>query len=128
MGSIAGKATSVPDPSLRVHETSLLVPSLHTLCQNESVAVGRAQRRIEREPRVAAIFSEAHAPRALDLLELTELAWHDSYGDITPSEDVIDDMLVVSGGSLDKLIQAARLAVTDWRDLKVAADAVRNRS
>ena len=107
-----------------MHETSLLVPSVHTLCQNESVAVGRAQRRIEREPRVAAIFSEAHAPQALNLLELTELAWHDSYGDITPSEDI----LVVSGGSLDKLIQAARLAVTDWRDLKVAADAVRNPS
>ena len=82
---------------------------------------------MEREPRVAAIFSETHTPRALDLLELTELAWHDSYGDITPSEDVIDDMLVVSDGSLDQLIQAARLAVTDWRDLKLAADAVRNR-
>ena len=89
--------------------------------------VGRAQRRAQRVDRVAAIFDETATSRALDLLELTELAWHDCYGEITPSEDVIDDILTVSGGRLDMLIQAARLAVTDWRDLKVPADAVRSK-
>lgn len=91
------------------------------------MAVGRAQRRVEREPRVAAIFSDAQTPPALDLLELIELAWHDCYGEITPSESVIDDMLTVSDGELDKLIQAGLLAVTDQRDLKVAAETIRNR-
>ncbi len=62
----------------------------------------------------------------LDLLELTEIAWHDCYGEMTPPETVIDDMLLLSEGSVDRLIQMARLAVTDWRDLKVAADEMRN--
>jgi hypothetical protein len=92
------------------------------------MAVGRAERRSEREPRVAAFFDEDQTPRALDLLDLTELAWHDCYGEVTPSEGVIDDMLTVSGGSIDGLIKAARLAVTDPRDLKVAAEERRNRT
>ena len=66
-------------------------------------------------------------PIALDLLELTELAWHDCYGEVTPSEDIIDDILLLSHGNINQLIQATRLAVTDWRDLKVAADELRNR-
>lgn len=90
------------------------------------MAVGRAERRSEREPLVAAVFDEDQTPRALDLLELTELAWHDCYGEVTPSEDVIDDLLMVSGGSIEGLIQAARLAVTDPRDLKIAAEERRN--
>ncbi len=92
------------------------------------MAVGREERRREREPRVAACFDEDQTPRALDLLELTELAWHDCYGEVTPSEGVIDDMLTVSGGSIDGLIKAARLAVTDPRDLKVAAEQRRKRT
>jgi hypothetical protein len=71
---------------------------------------------------VVAFFDEDQTPSALDLLELTELAWHDCYGEVTPSEDVIDDMLTVSGGSIEGLIKAAWLAVTDPRDLKVAAE------
>ena len=59
---------------------------------------------------------------ALDLLELTDLAWHDCYGEVAPSADVIDDMLTLSDGSIEGLIQAARLAVTDPRDLKIAAE------
>jgi hypothetical protein len=74
---------------------------------------------------VGAVFGEGKASVALDLLELTELAWHDCYGEISPSEDVIDDMLLVSGGSIEGLIEAARLAVTDFRDLRVAADRAR---
>jgi hypothetical protein len=55
------------------------------------------------------------------LLELLELAWHDCYREISPSENIIDDVLLLSDGSMDKLVSAARLAVTDWRDLKMAA-------
>jgi hypothetical protein len=91
------------------------------------MAVSRAERRVEREPRVIAMFGEAGAARALDLLELVEFAWHDCYHEVTPPEEIIDDMLLLSDGRLDGLISAARLAVTDWRDLKVAAAARRNR-
>jgi len=59
------------------------------------------------------------------LFELTEFAWHDCYGEITPPEQVIDDILVVSQGDLGKLARAARLAVTDRRDLRLSADALR---
>jgi len=53
------------------------------------------------------------------------MAWHDAYGEVTPSEEVIDDILLLSEGNLRLLIRWARLAVADWRDVKVAADAVR---
>ncbi len=75
-----------------------------------------------------AVFGEDMASTVLDLLELTELAWHDCYGAVTPPEDVIDDLLLLSEGSLGQLIEAARLAVIDWRDFKVAAQAYRNRT
>jgi hypothetical protein len=73
------------------------------------------------------VFGEERGPFALDLLELTEFAWHDCYGEITPSEDVIDDMLLLSEGSIERLAQVARLAVADWRDLKVAAEELRQK-
>jgi hypothetical protein len=68
------------------------------------------------------VFGEHRVGAALDLLELLELAWHDCYHDISPPEEIIDDVLLLSRGSIEKLIGAARLAVADWRDLKVAAD------
>lgn len=71
------------------------------------------------------LFGEDLAPSALDLLELAELAWHDCYGEVPPPEDVVDDMLLLSEGKLEGLVQSARLAVTDWRDLRVAADNLR---
>ena len=74
------------------------------------------------------MFGEEPASAALDLLELVELAWHDCYGEITPSDQVIEDILLLSNGSLGQLIEAARLAVADWRDLRVAAQAVRDRA
>ena len=89
------------------------------------MAVSREERRRERQPRVEEVFGAATAPRALDLLELTELAWHDCYGDVTPPDDIVDDLLTCSEGDLGKLIAAARLAVTDWRDLKLTAQAIR---
>lgn len=91
------------------------------------MAVSRAERRSERTPRVTAIFGKERAPSALDLLELTELAWHDCYGEITPPEDVIEDMILLSEGSIERLVQAARLAVADRRDLEIAAEELRNR-
>jgi len=92
------------------------------------MAVSRADRRNDRTPRAIALFGEERAPIALDLLELTELAWHDCYGEITPPEAVIEDMLLLSAGSIERLIHAARLGVADWRDLQVAAEELRNRA
>jgi hypothetical protein len=92
------------------------------------MAISRSQRRREREPSVSAAFGEALTPPALDLLELVEFAWHDCFGEIAPPDKVIDDILVISGGRLDALIAACRLAIEDWRDLRVAADKKRIRS
>ncbi len=74
------------------------------------------------------VFGEELASAALDLLEIVELAWHDCYGEISPPDDVIEDILLLSNGSLEQLIEAARLAVIDWRDLRVAAQASRDRA
>jgi hypothetical protein len=71
------------------------------------------------------MFGTGAAPAVLDLLELTELAWHDCYADITPPEHIIDEILLCSKGELGLLVQAARLAVEDWRDLKMWAEMVR---
>lgn len=92
------------------------------------MAVSRAERRKGRRPRAIAVFGEDRAPIALDLLELTELAWHDCYGEVTPPEERIEDMLLLSEGSLERLIEVALLGVSDWRDLKVAAEEFRNRT
>lgn len=92
------------------------------------MAVGRAERRSEREPRVVAVFGKEQAPLALDLFDITELAWHDCYGEVTPSASVIEDILTMSEGTIGGLIQAALLAVTDWRDLQVVAEERRNRT
>jgi hypothetical protein len=81
---------------------------------------------LARRARVATTFG-SKADVALDALEVMELAWHDCYGEVSPSEEVIDDVLVLSEGSLERLIPNIKLAVTDPRDLKVAADARRRR-
>jgi len=82
--------------------------------------IGRAQRREARRELVERQFG-ADAEAALNLLELTELAWHDCYGEVTFSDEVLDDLLTVARGDVHRLIGAAHLAVTDWRDLRVAA-------
>ena len=92
------------------------------------MAVSRAQRRHDREPRVQAVFTETLVPAALDVLELLEYAWHDCYGEITPDESIIDGILLLSRGQLDKLISAATLGIKDRRDLIVAVDSFRNSS
>jgi len=90
------------------------------------VAIGRAARRIAREPAVLDSFGPTRAGAALDLLELTELAWHDCYAEVTPPDSVIEDILVVAGGDLGELVSAARLAVEDVRDLYLKAEAIRS--
>jgi hypothetical protein len=55
------------------------------------------------------------------------MAWHDCYGprelEIPPR--VLDDVLLLAEGDLATLIQVARAAVIDFRDVRVAADAKR---
>ena len=38
---------------------------------------------------------------------LMEMAWHNCYAEITPSEDVVDDVLLCSGGTLEGLVNAS---------------------
>jgi aminoglycoside 6'-N-acetyltransferase len=84
------------------------------------MTVGRRQRRAEREPRFREVFG-ADTDLALDALELTELAWHDCYSEVAPPDEVVDDILAVSGGTLPGLLRAAWLAVQDPRDLRLLA-------
>lgn len=81
----------------------------------------RAGRRSERRPRAVAEFGD-DAETILDALELTELAWHDCFGDVTPPDTVIDDIFTVARGNVTAFVSAARLAVEDYRDLRMAAD------
>lgn len=91
-----------------------------------TVPSSRADRRRQRQPVVTQLFGD-DAEAALDLLELTELAWHDCYGDVTPPDSVVEDIYVCSQGRLTALARAARLAVEDSRDLRLWADGVRGK-
>lgn len=88
------------------------------------MAISRADRRRDRQARALAEFGQ-DADAVLDVLELTELAWHDCYGEISPPESVIDDLFTVARGSLPQFIRAARLAVEDFRDVRWQADSLR---
>jgi hypothetical protein len=81
----------------------------------------------ERRPRLVAVFGEALADTVIGVLTLTEMAWHDCYGEISPPETIIDDILLCSDGNLVKLISAAKLAVEDSRDLMLWAADVRGK-
>ena len=89
------------------------------------MAVCRADRRRDRSERARTEFGP-DADAALDVLELTELAWHDCFGEATPPDGVIDDVFTVGRGSLAEFVRAARLAVQDYRDLRVTADTFRD--
>ena len=91
------------------------------------MVIGRRNRRAARAPRARELFAE-NTDAALDLLELLELAWHDCYAEVSPPDEVIEDVWIVSEGQLPKLVQAARLAVEDSRDLRINADGLREMS
>ena len=84
------------------------------------MAASREGRRRARAERARQAFGD-DASVALDVLELTEYAWHDCYGDVSPPDTVVEDIWTVSGGDLRRLVSAALLAVRDRRDLQVAA-------
>lgn len=81
----------------------------------------RADRRRERTPHVVELFG-ASAEAALDLLESTDFAWQDCYGDSSAPSQVMSDIYVCSEGRLDQLARAACLAVIDSRDLRSWAE------
>jgi hypothetical protein len=133
----AANAAGVDRSALRNRERRMaLLPPVETATRNierpavavsdtDEMTVSRSQRRAERRDRVVAVFGEHDAERALELLELMGLAWHDCYSEVSPPEGVIDDVLTLSEGSLAGLIAAARLAVIDWRDVRINATAIR---
>jgi hypothetical protein len=89
------------------------------------IGISRRERRDAAHGRASIQFG-ADAEAALDVLELLELAWHDCHGDITPPAHVVEDVWTLADGSLRALASAARLAVTDRRDLRMAADETRS--
>ena len=89
------------------------------------MAVGRAERRRERESQFVERFGAQRAHVALDLFDFFEFAWHDCYEEVTPPLGVAEDMLILSDGTIEGLVRAALLALTDRRDLRVAAEARR---
>ena len=91
-----------------------------------TVPTSRAIRRRQRQAALQELFGN-EAEAALDILELTEFAWHDCYGEVIPPDAVIDDIYVCSRGRLADLARAARLAVEDYRDLRLWADGIRGR-
>ncbi len=90
------------------------------------MTIGRDARRAERAPLVEEVIGKPFASAGLDLLELVELAWHDCYGEITPPDDVVLNILTCSQGDLATMIRAASIAVSDWRDLHLWAASLRN--
>ena len=91
------------------------------------MAIGSEQRRAERRPIVAATFPADQVDAALDLLHLVDMAWHDCYGprELEIPVRILDDVLLLADGDLARLIRVARMAVIDFRDVRVAADAER---
>jgi hypothetical protein len=85
-----------------------------------------ADRRRTRSERATEVFGR-QAEAALDALALLDFAWHDCYGEPSPSGQVIEDIWVVADGDLGRFISAAHLAVLDFRDLRMSADEMRRR-
>jgi hypothetical protein len=88
------------------------------------MAIGSDQRRRERRPRIMTQFDPREVEAALDLLALTDMAWHDCYGprELEIPARVLDDVLLLAQGNLAKLIRVARQAVMDFRDVRMDAD------
>ena len=69
--------------------------------------LSREGRRDNRRQRVEAVFDKSEAEAALDLLELTDFAWHDCYGELYAPDDIIEDVLLCSEANLGQLIRQA---------------------
>lgn len=95
-------------------------------CQTPLMVTSSADHRRARSQRATEVFGR-HADAALDALALLDFAWHDCYGEPSPSEQVVEDIWVVADGDLGRFISAAYLAVHDFRDLRMSADEVRSR-
>lgn len=80
-----------------------------------------ADRRRARSQRATKVFGK-RADAALDALALLDFAWHDCYGESSPSDAIMEDIWEVSGDNLAQFVVAAYLAVIDFRDLRVWAD------
>ena len=63
------------------------------------VVIGSEQRRRERRPRVRTLFASHEVEAALDLLHLTDMAWHDCYGphELEIPSQVLDDVRLLAG-------------------------------
>lgn len=83
-------------------------------------------RRAALQPRAVAEFG-AHAEPALDALELFELAWAARPGAAPASDQVVEDLLLLAGGDLARLVLASRLALSDPRGVQDTAQHVRAR-
>ena len=94
------------------------------------MAIGRAERFEARKPRVIAVFGDDDETilAVSHVFELMEIAWHDCYAEVAPSEEVVDDVLLCSQGTLGGLIHAAHMAVVDARDLSIWATDLREKS
>lgn len=85
------------------------------------MVIGREARRQEQLARVQAQFPR-QVGTVVQVLDLLDLAWHDCYGEPSPPDSVVDDLFATAGDDLPGLIDAAHLAVIDWRDLRVRAE------
>ena len=85
------------------------------------MAIGRSERFTAIRPRVIQLFGNNAGTIASveQVLTLMEMAWHDGFGEVAPPDDVLANILTCSGGTLEGLVDAAHLAVIDWRDLAV---------
>jgi hypothetical protein len=93
------------------------------------VAVGRAERWEATKPKAIEAFGDdEHVLKTVsDQLAMLEMAWHDVYGEIAPSETIVEQVLICSKGTLDGLIRASRQAVRDRRDLQLWAESLGHR-
>jgi hypothetical protein len=90
-------------------------------------AKDRQERRALREPRATEVFGP-QSPAVLDILEITDWAWYAVYGQDSLSERVVTAIFDCADGDLALFALAAKVALTDYRDVLVWADQVRARS
>lgn len=97
---------------------------------DHAVTASWSERLKELRPRLIDAFgNDVETMRTVSrVLELMDKAWRDSYGPGAPSDEIVDDVLLCAGGTLPGLVDAAHLAVVDWRDVVVWASEIRGRA